>query len=225
MSVKLILAAAWIAGWIHVLWFTPEGGPSVAEFLADVFQSDGGRVDPLVFAVFNLLGLWPLIMLVVLVQDDQGRWKAWPFAVSALVLGNTALYVYLFLRRPQEGKVPERTRLVRFAESKVLALLVLVSTIALFAQGLFQGSPEAYRRAYETNAFVSFMSVDFLLFSVAFAAVLPDDLRRRGRSMSGLHWLPALVPALGAAAYLLFRPPLTDHRGDLPTAPEALERP
>ena len=27
--------------------------------------------------VFNLLGIWPLVMVAMLVQDDQGRLKAW----------------------------------------------------------------------------------------------------------------------------------------------------
>jgi len=67
--------------------------------------------------------------------------------------------------------------------------------------------------AFETQAFVSFMTVDFVLFSIAFAAILPDDLRRRGMPTGGWTWLYALVPALGAVIYLTVRAPLTDRQG------------
>jgi hypothetical protein len=210
---RTILALAWIAGWVHVIWFTPNDDGSIVEFLVAIMRGDTEQVDPLVFTVFNLLGVWPLVMVAMLVQDDQGRLKAWPFAFSSLVLGNSALYVYLFFRREQTGTVAPMTRLVRFAESKVLAVFLLVSTIALFAYGIIQGSFEAYTQAFETRPFVSFMTVDFFLFSIAFAAIVPDDLRRRGMPTGGFSWLYALVPALGAVLYLTVRAPLTDRHG------------
>jgi len=210
---KTILALVWIAGWVHVIWFTPQDGSSTLEFLAAVMRRDDELVDPLIFTVFNLLGIWPLVMVAMLVQDDQGRLKAWPFAFSSMVLGNSALYVYLFFRRPQTGLVAPMGALVRFAESKVLAVFLLVSTVLLLAYGSVQGSLEAYAMAFETQAFVSFMTVDFVLFSIAFAAILPDDLRRRGMPTGGWTWLYALVPALGAVIYLTVRAPLTDRQG------------
>jgi hypothetical protein len=54
------------------------------------------------------------------------------------------------------------------------------------------------------------MTVDFILFSIAFAAVLPDDLGRRGSPTSGFGWLYGLVPLLGAVSYLAVRSPLRD---------------
>jgi hypothetical protein len=210
---KTILALAWIAGWVHVIWFTPTGDGSIVEFLGAVMQRDTEQVDPLVFTVFNLLGVWPLVMLAMLVQDDQGRLKAWPFAFSSMVLGNSALYVYLFFRREQTGAVAPMTPLVRIAESKALAFFLLVSTIALLAYAIVQGSFDAYAQAFETNSFVSFMTVDFFLFSIAFAAILRDDLRRRAMPTGGFSWLYALVPALGAVFYLTVRAPLTDRHG------------
>ena len=210
---KAILALAWLAGWVHVVGFTPTEGDSVLEVLTAILQRDTDRVDPLVFTVFNLRGIWPLAMAAVLVQDDQGWLKAWPFAFSSLVLGNTALYVYLFFRRPQTGASAPRTWLVRLAESKVVAGVLLGSTVAALAHGLAHGSLAAYRQAYETQSFVSFMTIDMCLFSIAFAAVLPDDLRRRGVPTVGVRWLYALVPVLGAVSYLSLRPPLRDPHG------------
>ena len=102
---KTILALAWIAGWVHVIWFTPTDGGSIVEFLVAVMQRDTEQVNTLIFTVFNLLGVWPLVTVAMLVQDDEGRLKAWPFAFSSLVLVNSALYVYLFIRRAQTGTI------------------------------------------------------------------------------------------------------------------------
>jgi hypothetical protein len=205
---KIILAIFWVAGWVHVFFFSPEGGQSTADFISDVMQSGGGQVDPLVFTVFNLLGIWPLVMVAMLVQDEQGKLKAWPFAFSSMVLGNSALYIYLFFRKEQGAFVGPVTKLIKFAESKVVALFLLVATVALFVYGLSSGSPASYAEIWRTHFFVNVMTVDFFLFTLAFAVILPDDVRRRNMEMKPYTWLYALVPVLGATAYLAIRKPL-----------------
>lgn len=176
-----------------------------------VMQNNTALVDPMVFMVFNLLGIWPLVMVAMLVQDNQGRLKAWPFAFSSMVLGNSALYLYLFFRREQQGHIPQKTLLVRFAESKILAWVLLLSTIGLMFYGFTKGSFAAYTEAWKVKYFVNVMTVDFFLFAIAFWAVLADDMRRRNMKVDGLFWLYVLVPVLGAVTYLVARPPLAEH--------------
>lgn len=206
--VKIVLAVLWVAGWIHVFAFSPDGGMTSADFVAAVMAPGNTAIDPAVFMVFNLLGIWPLVMVAMLVQDNQGRLKAWPFAFSSMLLGNSALYIYLFLRRPQGAFAGHVTRLVRFAESKILAWLLLGATVALLFYGVTQGSLDAYLQDYRSIFFVNVMTVDFFLFSAAFAAILGDDMRRRNLPMGGLFWFYVLVPVLGATAYLAVRPAL-----------------
>jgi hypothetical protein len=205
---KLILAVVWMLGWVHVIWFSPQDESSLMDFITAVMQMNVEVIDPLVVMVFNLLGIWPLIMVAVLVQDTQGKLKAWPFAFSSMVLGNSALYLYLFARKEQQGFTGPVTPLIRFAESKVLAVLLLVSTLALFVYGFAQGSFAVYLETWQVNYFVNVMTVDFFLFPIAFAFVLADDMRRRDMPINGLFWLYALVPVLGAVSYLTFRAPL-----------------
>ena len=205
---KLILGVAWILGWVHVIWFSPADESSLMDFVTAVMQMNLELIDPLVFVVFNLLGLWPLIMVAMLVQDTQGKLKAWPFAFSSMVLGNSALYLYLFVRKEQQGFTGPVTHLIRFAESKVLAVFLLASTVALFVYGFLHGSFAVYLETWKVNYFVNVMTVDFFLFPIAFAFVLADDMRRRNMPIDGLFWLYALVPVLGAVSYLTFRAPL-----------------
>ena len=161
---KMLLATVWVLGWIHVFWFAPDDGSSMKDFIVAVMQNNTGLVDPMVFMVFNLLGIWPLVMVAMLVQDNQGRLKAWPFAFSSMVLGNSALYLYLFFRRDQQGYVPQKSLLVRFAESKILAAVLLLSTIGLMLYGFSQGSFAAYTRSMEGQ--LSGECNDHRLFSV-----------------------------------------------------------
>ncbi len=207
---KIILAVFWITGWVHVFFFSPAEGQSTTDFIAEVMQPGGGQVDPLVFTVFNLLGIWPLIMVAMLVQDKQGKLKAWPFAFSSMVLGTSALYIYLFLRKEQGAFLGPVTKLIRFAESKILAVFLLISTLALFVYGFSAGSLASYVDIWRTHFFVNVMTVDFFLFTLAFAVILPDDMRRRDRAMKPYHWFFVLVPVLGATVYLVLRPRLPE---------------
>lgn len=195
-------------GWIHVFFFSPEGGQSTTDFIAEVMQPGSGQIDPLVFTVFNLLGIWPLIMVAMLVQDEQGKLKAWPFAFSSMVLGNSALYIYLFLRREQGAFSGPVTKLIKFSESKILAVFLLFSAVVLIFYGLSEGSLASYVEIWRTHFFVNVMTVDFCLFTLAFAVILPDDMRRRDMQTKPYHWLFALIPVLGATAYLVLRPRL-----------------
>jgi hypothetical protein len=208
---KMALATVWVLGWIHVFWFAPDDGSSMKDFIVAVMQNNTELVDPLVFMVFNLLGVWPMVMVAMLVQDNQGRLKAWPFAFSSMVLGNSALYLYLFFRRDQQGYVPQQSLLVRFAESKIPAAVLLLSTIGLMLYGFSQGSFAAYTEAWKVNYLVNVMTIDFFLFAIAFAAVLADDMHRRNMKLASLFWVYVLVPVLGAVTYLVVRPPLAEH--------------
>lgn len=202
---KPILAICWFAGWIHVFFYSPKGGQSVSDFIAAVMQPGNGQVDPMVFMIFNMLGIWPLIMVAMLVQDEQAKLKAWPFAFSSMVLGNSALYIYLFLRREQAAFVGPTTKLVRFGESKILALFLLISTVALIIYGFSEGSMASYAETWKVTFFVNVMTVDFFLFTLAFAMILPDDMRRRNMAVKPHTWLYALVPVLGATVYMTLR--------------------
>jgi hypothetical protein len=209
---KFVLAGVWLLGWIHVLGFTPQGGESVAATIVGIMQNDKSVYDPMVFMVFNILGVWPIIMVAMLVQDTQGRLKAFPFALSSMVLGNSALYIYLLLRKEQKPFAGPITPVIRFAESKILALALLAATVSLLVYGLSQGSFAAFMDTWHSNVFVNVMTVDFFLFPIAFACVLADDMRRRNMPVNGLFWLYALLPALGAVIYLTLRTPLTNNR-------------
>lgn len=203
----MLLAVIWALGWIDVFFFFPplEQSGSMMGYANAAMNNDTDRIDALNCMFFNLLGIWPFVMIAVLVQDLQGKIKAWPFAFCALLLGNSALYIYLFCRKEQAGYVAPKTYLVRFAESRILALLLLVATLYLLYYGFTHADYQAFYTMWSTSFYATAMTVDFFLFSIAFAAVLADDMRRRNMAVNGLFWLFALLPLLGSTIYLLVR--------------------
>lgn len=212
MNKKIILAIVWSMGWIHVFFFSPslaESG-SLLTYLDAAMNNKTESIDALDYMFFNFLGVWPFVMIAMLMQDRQGKIKAWPFALSAMLLGNSALYIYLFCRKEQAGYVAPKTLLVRFAESKILAALLFAATVYLFYYGIANADIDAFYKTWRTNFYATAMTIDFCLFSIAFAFILPDDMRRRNMPVNGLYWLFALLPLLGATSYLLLRKKLPD---------------
>jgi len=204
---KIILAIVWCIGWFHVFFTSPslaESG-SLWTYVDAAMNNKTDIIDPLDYMVFNLLGVWPFVMVAMLVQDRQGKVKAWPFAFSTMILGNSALYIYLFVRKDQAGYVAEKSLLVRFAESKILAALLVAATIYLFNYGFTAGNFEVFAETWRTNFYANAMTSDLCLFTIAFAFILADDMRRRDMPVNWSFWCYALVPVLGATTYLLVR--------------------
>ena len=82
-----------------------------------------------------------------------------------------------------------------------LALAVLLVFIA------GRGSLPDYVYWFRRSAFVHLMTVDLLVLTLLFPALLRDDMARRGVSgEEGLGRAALAVPLLGPALYLLRRP-------------------
>ncbi|HIF93693.1 MAG TPA: hypothetical protein EYQ60_11300 [Myxococcales bacterium] len=212
MNKKIVLAIVWTIGWIHVFFFSPslaESG-SLMAYLDAAMNNKTDSIDALNYMFFNLLGVWPFVMIAMLVQDLQGKIKAWPFAFSTMVFGNSALYIYLFCRKEQGSYVAPKTLLVRFAESKILAVLLLAATVYLYYYGYTAADFQVFQQTWQSNFYAAAIVADFFLFSIAFAFVLADDMRRRNMPVNGLFWFFVLLPLLGATSYLLIRKKLPD---------------
>jgi hypothetical protein len=166
-------------------------------------------INPLVVALFNLMGVWPGIYAAVLLTDGRGqKIPAWPFVAGSFALGAFALLPYMALRRPfprWQGAVP---LILRIWNSRLLGAVWLVLTLVFLSYGLSQGSWADWWQAFQTNRFIHVMSLDFALLSLLFPLVLGDDLSRRG--ISPVPWLAlvSVLPLVGPALYIMVRPPL-----------------
>jgi hypothetical protein len=194
--------------WIVVLFLLIFGGPpkSVAQDqqLMQLLSFDWTGLSAWKVALFNLLGVWPMLMAVFLWPERQ-RVPYWPFGGLSFVLGMYALMPYFIFRTSQSARKEDAVN--RWLNKKSTLLVLLLVSSALFIYGLVFGDAGVFWQELKSEHFVFAMSLDALLFQ-AFALLLLHQDRRRlcwqpGRSLALLFYA---LPLLGVIFYLLLRP-------------------
>jgi hypothetical protein len=206
---RIFLGMIWLAWVIYAFAFAPQQEIADMDYIMKMARMETEHIDASVIALFNLMGVWPMIMAAILLIDGRGqRIPAWPFLLGSCVLGNFILFPYLLLRKNNPHFDGNKTLGVRFAESKLFVTVITLMACFMIAMALSQGSIEAFVAAFEVNNLVNIMSFDFILFLFAFPAILGDDMSRRGMTDTRQFWLYSLPPVLGPCLYLVVRPRL-----------------
>jgi hypothetical protein len=196
-------ASAWLL-LIGVAALGPSGDGQDGQRVWDWLRFRG---DPSLVAVFNYLGVWPMLYASVLLADppapEGSRVPSWPFVAGGFFAGAFALLPYLALRRWSTCATDRSNRAVRWVTSRGVATVLLVVSAGLIAWGLLAGDPQAYIRAWRSSSLVFTMTADFAVLTIAWWPLLWDDARRR----QGPRWAAALgaLPLLGAPLWLLAR--------------------
>lgn len=186
----------------------PKGDPP-GNLLLMLALGHGPAQNPAVWGVFQLLGVVPLMYWALLLPDGRGqRLWAWPFALGMMALGALALLPYLILRRPYPEPVPgPRGLAARWFGGRPFAWFVAAALAALVAFIAARGDLADYVFWFRHSKFIHTMSLDFLVLTLLFPALLRDDMARRGIPMEDpLGRVALAVPLLGPAWYLLRRP-------------------
>ncbi len=205
---RLGFGALWLGFIIYAFGFAPPDQPDTFQLIQRLVAGPWQGINPLVIALFNIMGVWPFVYTCVLLVDGQGqKIPAWPFVFGSFALGAFALIPYLALRQPQPTFTGEVGRGLKLWESRGLAISLLFGGLGLLGYGLTQGNWPDFIQQWHSSRFIHLMSLDFLLLTFLFPTVLGDDLKRRGLEWRGLAWV-ALIPFLGPLLYLCLRPPL-----------------
>lgn len=199
----------WLGFIAYATFLAPPDRPETLTLIQNLASGKWDGINPLVIALFNLMGIWPLVYSAVLYADGRGqKVRAFPFAAGSFAVGAFALLPYLALRRPNSTFVGEPSWLIRVMDSVWTGRVLLLGAIALLAYGFTQGNWADFVQQWQTSKFIHVMSLDFVALSALFPALLQDDLARRGLVGSHWFWAIALVPLLGPLVYLSVRPPL-----------------
>lgn len=189
----MIFLTIWLLLIGYAVFLAPGG--ETDPILTSIFSGDLGAIDPLVLAVFNSLGLFPMMFVTILLLNDRQKWPAWPFALLSFGIGAFALLPYFAfgIRQKDRGlRTPEW--LFRFLSSKfwllVLMLFWVINTLTLF-QGF---SLAAYQEAFFASGLVSVMTVDwFVLWGLSVYTVYHFYPQAKHKSLA---WIPILGPIL-----------------------------
>lgn len=213
MKNKIIFGSIWLSFILYAFIFAPPDQPETLTLIQNLSTGNWTGINPLIIALFNIMGIWPLIYSCVLFMDGQGqKIPAWPFATLSFGVGAFAILPYLALRQPNPQFVGKKSGLIKVLDSRITGLLLTLGAIALVSYGLSQGNWGDLIQQWQTSRFIHVMSLDFCLLSFLFPALLGDDMARRGMKNPAIFWGVSLVPLFGPLFYLITRIPLKDHQ-------------
>ncbi len=224
MSVpKLTLWLLWLAFVVYAFGFAPPDRPDTFELIKNLSTAQVDGINPLIVALFNIMGVFPVIYASLLLFDGRMQpIRAYPFVLGSFAVGAFAILPYLALRHPNQSFTGEKSWLLKALDSRWVGGSVAIAAIGLVTYGLTQGNWTDFIQQWQTSRFIHVMSLDFCLLCLLFPLILQDDMARRGWDSPGKFWAIALIPFLGAAIYLLVRPAIVQTTpATIPTAAPA----
>ena len=205
---RLGLSVLLLVDVLYAAYLAPKGDPP-GNLFVDLALGKGPARNPAVWGVFQLLGIVPLMYWALLFPDGRGqRVWAWPFALGMMALGAYTLLPYLILRRDYAAPVPGQPNLaVRWFGGRPFAVFAAGALVALLFTITVWGNLAGYVFWFRHSNFVHVMTIDLLVLTLLFPALLHDDMARRGvADDSTLGRIALGVPLLGPAYYLVRRP-------------------
>jgi hypothetical protein len=219
MSRRLGFWLLWVSVIIYAFLLAPPNQPDTLELIKNLSTGKWEGINPLIIALFNIMGIWPLIYsALVFIDGREQKIPAWPFAAASFGVGAFALLPYLALRQPNQEFTGSKGIFLKLLDSRWLGVALSLGTFVLLGFGLLKGDWGNFIQQWQTNRFIHVMSLDFCLLCLLFPALLGDDMTRRGLKTSPLFWTVALVPLVGPLFYLCLRPPLSDSGQEVATS-------
>ncbi|MEG4440355.1 DUF2834 domain-containing protein [Microcoleus sp. AT9_B5] len=212
MSRKIGFGLLWIAFITYAFVFAPPDSPEkTITLITNISTGKIADINPLIVALFNLMGVWPLIYSCVLFADGRGqKIPAWLFAVLSFGVGALALLPYLALREPNPEFSGYQNIFLKILDSRFTGIFLTLAAVGLVTFGLTKGDWSDFIEQWQTSRFIHVMSLDFCMLCLLFPALLGDDMARRGMQNSTAFWAVTLVPLFGPLAYLCTRKPLPE---------------
>jgi hypothetical protein len=209
MQQKIALWALWLGFITYAFAFAPPDSPETWTTIQNLSTGKLEGINPLIIALFNIMGVLPLLYSCLLYIDGRvQKVSAWPFSVGSFAVGAFALIPYLALREPNGTFVGQKNWWLKIMDSRWTGGIVAIATLTLLFYGLTNGDWNDFVQQWQTSRFIHVMSLDFCLLCLLFPVLLKDDMTRRGLKDQRIFWAVAIVPLLGAIAYVTLRPPL-----------------
>ncbi|MGF1516191.1 MAG: DUF2834 domain-containing protein [Nodosilinea sp.] len=211
---RFIFWGLWLGFILYTFILTPPDRVDTADLILRLSTGDWEGINPAIVALFNAMGLWPMVYAAVALidghsqkQEGQNR-RAWPFVLASFAVGAFALLPYLALRQPNSTFSGHQSRLLHLTESRWFGGALAVGAIALAAFALLKGDWPDFWQQWQTSRFIHVMSLDFVALWLLFPVLLRDDMDRRVLSQPWVVAAVLALPLVGACLYLALRPSL-----------------
>ncbi len=187
---------------LYATLYAPASNAENINLIRTMYSSDFRAVNPLIFSTFNLLGVWPMIYAVLVLEEAEAQsFPVWPFILLSFFMGGFVYLVYYSLRSPVYTQ-RNQTGIQKQIEKQRNMILLLIVGLSLVFYGLIYGDWIRYLQSFQTNGLVHIMSIDFMLISLMFPALIKDDMIRRNQYSSLALGVYSVLGVLGALIYL-----------------------
>lgn len=209
MTRRISFMLLWLGFTSYAFFLAPPDDPNTAVLIGNLINMQLDRVNPLVVALFNLMGIFPMLYGCLMFTDGRGqKLPAWLFSIASFAVGAFAILPYLAWRSPNPHFSGKKGWGLVIWESKLAGIVLLTGAIGLLYCGITQGNWADFVQQWHTSRFIHVMSLDFLMLCLVFPALLGDDMARRKLDNPKIFWAVTLLPLLGPLLYLCCRPPL-----------------
>jgi len=213
MMRKIGFATIWVGLAIYAFFLAPPNQPDTFELIKNLSIGEIDGINPLIVALFYIMGVWPMIYSCLLFFDGRTqKIPAFPFAALSFGVGAFALLPYLALREPNKTFPGQKNAFLKLLDSRWTGITLMIAAVLIVSYGFSNGDWGDYVYQWRTSRFIHVMSLDFCLLCLLFPALLRDDMTRRGVDRPLLYWVTALIPLFGPLIYLCVRPPLAEER-------------
>ena len=141
MNRKLILWLLWAGFIVYLLLLAPPfNWESTRALITKLLTFQWFDLNPVIFSLFSLIGVWILIYSCLLFFD--GRMQSqhfWPFALVSLGTGIIGLLPYLAWREPNTEFTGAKDTWLQLLDSRLTGMVLMLFTIGLLLYALVAG--------------------------------------------------------------------------------------
>ena len=190
---------------VYIFIFAPSDTSYSFTLIQRMYSPEFRSVNPLIFSVFNLLGVWPMAFTVLVLEESKLQdFPVWPFILLSFFTGGFVYLIYFSLRKSVDERLSSTSLQKRIEKPRNMYLLILV-TILLLLYGFVFGDLGGYIQSFTENSLVHVMTIDFLLLSLLFPVLMVDDMMREKIFNLRQFLVFSVSSVLGATLYLLHR--------------------
>ncbi|EDX87678.1 hypothetical protein S7335_5388 [Synechococcus sp. PCC 7335] len=209
MTRKLLFTLLWLGFSLYAFTLAPPFQPGTFDQIIRLVSGQWEGLNPSVVALFNLMGVWPMIYAcLALIDGTTQKIPAWPFVLVSFGVGAFAILPYLALRESHVTFDGPKTVVLKLVDSVWTGRAIALASIILLVYGITSGDWSDFARQWQTSQFIHVMSLDFCMLCAIVWPLLKDDMAKRNLTSPALFWSATLIPLLGIAFYLSIRPPL-----------------
>ena len=190
---------------VYIFIFAPSDTSNSFTLIQRMYSPEFRSVNPLIFSVFNLLGVWPMAFTVLVLEESKLQdFPVWPFILLSFFTGGFVYLIYFSLRKSVDERLSSTSLQKRIEKPRNMYLLIGV-TILLLLYGFVFGDLGGYIQSFTKNSLVHVMTIDFLLLSLLFPVLMVDDMMREKIFNLRQFLVFSVSSVLGATLYLLHR--------------------